>query len=301
MTVCIAAILRGIPDQIVTVSDVELVFDGTRANTIFKTEQVARRWHTLYSGSPVTPALPIIRRVQNSIGEWATADLSLDDVRAYFTAAYHEELIAHAANTVLATYGVGVHEFRSAEWRERLGDREYERKNQEIDAVKLDVSFLVYGFDTKSIPHLFTVHNPGESEEVFRDFAAIGGGMYAAEEWIANTASQHGREHFIYRLCEAKFLAEKAGNISEDTLVGILRPDKGELFADTAASKAVRDAWKEARYPVPSNAMTALRSCLNDVVWTKIGQSGLQSQYTFADHDEERARSAERAKRREGQ
>jgi hypothetical protein len=246
MTVCIAAMAED--KRIVTVSDQKISmrqFSGD--NLTLKLWVVARGWNCMVAGSDVTIAQSIIDRVAVTLSQKFDT-LELEDVVAGFKQSYQEQIQSRATDTYLARYKMGMDEFRT-KGRRQLGPDVFDTLCDKIARVSFDLRFLVAGFDRSSeSPHLFVISNPGVEEIYDRPgFWAIGSGAMSALSMLFYRGQKviASLEQTIYNVCEAKFMAESASDVGEETFLHIMSPpSKKQVKWSPLTPTEIRAVWK---------------------------------------------------------
>lgn len=251
VTVCIAA--RCKVDQtrycIVTVSDMKLstgIYSGDAAT--IKLRHLSEQWVCLIAGS-FAQHVPLLRRIREEMGD--NSSISSGEMAKICTKAYIAENKRLAEESVLAPFGMTVEEFLKR--RKELGESIYERTWTDLSRVKLNCQLIVCGFS--AVPHIFTVDNPDTERTSFTmdcnfpGFAAIGSGGYLAEATLYSFEQNPTRSltDTLYTAIAAKFTAESATDVGNETFVEILTP-KGEpevhFGNQSAFISEMRDEWE---------------------------------------------------------
>jgi hypothetical protein len=138
--------------------------------------------------------------------------------------------------------------------------REYKELRQSDEALFLEIAgvvrkaeqnwgLLFAGFDEESIPHLFVISGAGIVE--YCDYisrAAIGTGAYAALFWMSyeGFTGHPGLGETVLGTVWAKFFAERASDVGEQTIVTVMRPkhDYAIGLSDEEVDRA-RQAWNK--------------------------------------------------------
>lgn len=262
MTVCIAAIPR--EQHIVSVSDQKVSlhqFSGD--NLTLKSYVVTNQgpWVCMAAGADITSAEQIVDQV--SLKFLTSPGILLRDITAAFTTAYQEYLMGRASALYLKRFGMDMTSFRES-GRKKLGPDVFDTLCDKIARVSLDLKFLVYGFDCVGIPHVFVISNPG-IEEVYDKpgFWAIGSGaMSALSMLFYRQQSKIVRlKTTIYNVVEAKFMAESATDVGEQTFVSILSKPGTKIDYPVELTDEIRAAWSKKGAPrVPPRIVTRIAS-----------------------------------------
>jgi len=172
-----------------------------------------------------------------------------------------------AEQSVLSPYGLTVDEF--VKRRSDLGDSLYERIWLEIGRVKIGCDLLVCGFDRMNLPHVFIASNPTEENPSFvtdcdfPGFATIGTGGYIADSYLYSCEQSPACDlaETIYNTMCAKFSAESASDVGENTHLYIFGPEGSEI--DTLSEQngpleaLLRNQWIAHGKPEPHADMLA--------------------------------------------
>ncbi len=261
MTVCIAAITH--ERHIVTVSDQKVSlsqFSGD--NLTLKSYAVYDGpWHCMIAGSDITIAEAIMDRVLLKLID--KKKILLRHMTAAFTEAYQEQIAARATALYLARFNLDMNTFRDS-GRRKLGPDTFDMLCDKIARVALDLKFLVYGYDCLQIPHLFVVSSPGIEETYDRPgFWAIGSGAMSALSMMFYRQQSKIREleHTIYNLMEAKYMAESATDVGEQTFVNIISRPGIKIDFPVGLYDQIRDAWEREGAPkVPPKIVSVIAS-----------------------------------------
>jgi hypothetical protein len=145
------------------------------------------------------------------------------------------------------------------DFRERgkqlLSTKVYNELAAEIAKIQGDCDFLVYGFDSKKVPHIFTVIEPGTDEVWDKPgFTAIGAGKYVAESILYQLGQtiDKGTPEAIFTVCAAKFAAERIPGVGKETFLFVKRPGCKAFTRPSWLLPTIRDVWEkqgQARMP----------------------------------------------------
>ncbi|MFZ0887453.1 MAG: hypothetical protein WA005_03300 [Candidatus Binataceae bacterium] len=268
MTVCIAA--RSVEDDsIIAVSDRMLSYDWTAGDDMaLKRLPLNLRWEGMFAASSVSSVMPIVRGIWNYSSQLPP---SVGVMEAACVQAYHDERERLIYSRILSTYKLSL-----AAWVQtglnNFGPQEFARINGLIERVRVGVSFLVYGFDEKSIGHLFLVDDAedagGEARSLdIEGFGTIGSGSYLAHaSLVSRDLPNYSKAEMIYRVLEAKFSAErKATGVGEGTVVAFIDNPLGAEWArprflnsgDIAIARKYFEKRRDA--PLPARAIEAIK------------------------------------------
>jgi 20S proteasome alpha/beta subunit len=137
----------------------------------------------------------------------------------------------------------------------------------EMSAASVDASFLVFGYDNQKMPHIFTVKEKGEVEYFdMSGFWASGSGQTAALG--ALSSKNHSRfnsyKRVLLNMCEAKFAAEAAPGVGQESFVVVVHPDGSHFTLYNIG--LMRKAYERARRkPVTKSQMNAVEALLKNL------------------------------------
>jgi len=140
--------------------------------------------------------------------------------------AFREALKRKIEGEILSPYGLDRATFlrRGRGW---FGDEEFVRLLYQINAARLETSFLVVGFEPNENPRIFCVEDPGVwNQYESLGFHAIGTGWVRAVGSLYTTYDTDlTTDELIYRVCEAKFLSESAAGVGKRTIIDVINRD----------------------------------------------------------------------------
>jgi hypothetical protein len=255
MTICIAARCAGIESKgryIVTVSDMKLTTGMYSSDmATLKLRHLSPFWKALVAGKFAQHDLIVDPLLQILCHEDAPKDYCkvIEAVTKVFIAANR----TLAEQSVLSPYGLTVEEF--VKRRSDLGDLIYERLWSEIGRVKIGCDLLVCGFDELKLPHVCIASNPTDENPAFvtdcdfPGFATIGTGGYIADSYLYSCEQSPACDlrSTIYNTMCAKFLAESASDVGENTHLYVFGPDGAEIRTHSEQNgpleRVLRDQW----------------------------------------------------------
>lgn len=214
------------------------------------------------------PIIGTVRAKLDGLEEPATAWR----VREVVLAAYKEEHL-RATNAMLAKYDLTLEEFKK-KGREIFGDSIFSQCCASIEALSLNTSFLVAGYDEeRETAHIFEVSELGkfDSHEVL-GFAAIGSGASSA---LASLYFHSYNESVdlpgaLYRVCDSKFMAESAAAVGKITSVLVMENDydKKKISVSELSQnflQEIRSSWEaKGRPQVPPDVVEQIDAGLKD-------------------------------------
>jgi len=271
MSVCIAAICWGAEkklndDRIVVVTDRKMSgIEFSNEDASVKNMWLSSQWGVVFAGADISPCVPIIDAVRKEINR-PEKENKLEVVSAAFESAYQEHLSKLAAAKCLGRWRLSMKDFLET-GRKKFGADVFDSLCHQIEQVKLQCKFLVYGFDESLEPHIFTVANPGYAE--VRDtpgYFAIGNGDFAAMSILGFFRQNIVND--IYRTCynvaAAKFMAERASDVGKESFGFILPPEGGDgIIYVNSILQIARNAWENGGKPsAPSGIIESIKTAL---------------------------------------
>jgi hypothetical protein len=269
VTVCIAA--RCLTPKgrqcIVTVSDTKLTIGGAYSGDMatLKLRLVSDKWYALVAGT-FAHHVPLLGRIVEAIDN-EEPEPSEAKIGKICTDAFIAENRRLAEESVLSQFGLTLEQFLKS--RNDLGDSIYERTWGDISRVKVGCQLLICGFDYHG--HLLVVSNP-EGENIsfvtncdFPGFACIGSGAYIAESTLFSF-HQNPASSLHATICAAafaKFAAESASDVGEETYLRVLTRDQDDVEVDRpfALVKELKAQWKRHGKPrLPPVSLKAIEA-----------------------------------------
>jgi 20S proteasome alpha/beta subunit len=213
-----------VSDQKATFSDFSADFAATKAKRIY------RNWFVLYAGDDVEFVPRIIRQATAVLGDDDDGTVkTVEQVVNAVEDAYWDAFHAQIESKVLRRYKFTCESFQE-NGKKKLTDTVYTNICARIDKVKLSLQFLVYGFDSNGMAHIYAV--TGEDSPKCYDQVgiwSIGSGSHAALSSLAfhidNRQLNIYRatpEQALYFACEAKFMAESSGQVGREAALGTI-------------------------------------------------------------------------------
>jgi hypothetical protein len=277
MTVCIAAICDN-GNSIAVAMDRMLSTSFTSGDIAKKGMFIHKSWMAMYAANDLGRVGPTMEYAYSRIQrgkEEENETLSGDRISSWFAEkalceAFQYELNMESTRRVLAPYGLTRTEFLHR-GLSMFGPVGFSDLRREIESVRLDMEFLLIGFAENGEARIFHVcHSqtgPGltSSSLTLAGFWAIESGAPNAigslmlHEHTADTPHPLG----VYRVCEAKFLAERAAGVGEKTMVAVFRKDGKIGYVPNSLIQHVRSQWKKISKPrVPKGIDTEIEKHL---------------------------------------
>ena len=129
-----------------------------------------------------------------------------------------------------------------------FGEREIARINKRIEEYDVGVELIVFGYDSRNVPHVFTVIEPGTSENRDHEpFVVIGsGGLLAHKSLLSRDLPLASQAEMMCRVLEAKFCAEDDDGVGADCVRGRYQSTRmGEIASAGAVLEKSRDASRQ--------------------------------------------------------
>lgn len=267
MSVCVAAICSSgdseYRDRIVAICD-RKVSGGSFSNedAALKGQWFCSDWLALFAGNDISPCIPILNEVQSDLA--GMEERTLKQVTKAFERRYQEHLSNVAASQVLGRWQLGMDKFLE-HGRKKFGADVFDNLCAQIERVKLECRFLVCGFSGGE-GHLFTVRNPGVIEVHDNPgYYAIGNGGLAAMSTLSffTQSTITFLDRTLYNVLCAKFMAESASDVGEQSFVWLISPRKGPSGLNFDIYTEIRNAWeKEGKPKVPEGILDRITSLL---------------------------------------
>jgi len=110
-------------------------------------------------------------------------------------------------------------------------------------------------------PHIFTVHSPGKCTHWnWQGYAAVGSGSYLSLGSLRQRRLSFDIEDVIYRLLEAKFVAE-GGAVGPTTTLLILSPDGDSWEMRESEIQQIKEVWQRKQLePTPDDALGVIKN-----------------------------------------
>lgn len=215
-----------------------------------KNFSIGHSWLCMFSANDLSP----VNAIHNAVRSEIHGDIDLDGIVAVFQSAFRKELVKKAENSVLAPFSMNMTDFRQ-NGLANFGPEIFSRSFYQIEQLSLEATFLVYGFDAKEEPHIFTIQNKGEVSYFDQPgFWAIGTGQTSALGSLfgisGSPINYHSSENILYLLCKAKFAAESAPGVGHNTHAIIIKSDKSRLVIFNEQIEELRTFWKSIKPPV---------------------------------------------------
>ena len=253
MTTCIAAI--SFDHTIVSASDTKMSFSGDYSvEGVIKSEPFHGEWIAMIGGSDVSQSIPVIEKASKLL-RGKGDDFAV--VMNGFKDAYQEHRRRVMEDELLSTFDMTLPEFKRTGGKKLqpdiFADLSYQMKN-----FNLGCAFLIIGYDTKKVPHIFEVRNPGKATVHDKPgFWAIGSGAPAAMSLLAQLGQAREASSLadtIYNVLAAKFSSETASDVGTETFFFLKEYGSYAFSGQGHLKRAMRELWNEVGRPrIPSS------------------------------------------------
>jgi len=270
MTVCIAA-LHQKSRAIVTVSDMMLADDySSHDEDAAKFWPITNRWYCLFADRPSAFG-PVLRKTAEDLSAFE-GDISVDLVKIAAERAFATQIEWEIVARILAPLGMSHEQFRD-EGLQKLGPDIFARKLAEVEAVKLPLQLLVFGFGVANLSHIFSIDEHGQSHEHdVEGVFAIGSGAWAALGSLYPKSGfllTHSLEEVVYDLCEAAFVAQTSRFVGRNANIFILFEDGRKLYMSGPPVRKLHEMWeRRAKRQIPTSALKIISDGLEPWIET---------------------------------
>lgn len=267
MTVCIA-LACDFNNTIVAVSDKKISSTAYSADDLVaKYHRLHRLWGVMWAANDISQVEPILRAARPK--DWHSETLTLDEFETLLVDSFHNHLKEVCTHRYLARFGLTRERFLT-EGAKTLPHEAFMDIFKKIQEAKLECTFLGFGFDPTRKARIFVLNDQGliiETDPL--SFAAIGSGAYGAESILFFNKYRFTASipEAIYRACEAKFIAESATDVGEETVIVVMgKNGKGPILFDEQI-KQIRDLWESQGKPRKPIGMEQKVNELLDEAW----------------------------------
>jgi len=235
-------------DQQVTIGDFTADLPG-----MIKGSFLHNTWTVLFAGD-MSYVSPLLERIADGLEQMPLP--TAEQMTQVLTSAFHAERRRVIEDKVLSSYGLTIEKFLAAGVK-TFGEVGFSQIQAAIEKVRLDCELLVCGFDGRKVPHILYLEDPGLVRDHTRvGFWAIGSGGPAAISSLFFNKYSIGSSTIraIYRVGEAKFMAEAALGVGENTLMAILHDTGQRIDLFPQQTDYLRSIWEaEGRPRYPEN------------------------------------------------
>ena len=267
VTVGIAA--NTVPDgYIVAASDQQISYDDlfpALERGVRKIIQIGpdKSWFCAFSASDISVVPPLLATIMEDIKQISPQGRLAKPVMEAVANAYSAVRNGEFARRHLRAIGYdSVEQFRK-EGFANLGKDEHQKHMNALYEYNLGVELLIFGHTERSRSHIFTVNNPGKfTHWNWQGYAAIGSGSYLATGSLRQRPLRFDIEDAIYRLLEAKFVAEGSGSgtVGTTTTLLTLSPAGQSWEMRESEIEQIRETWKRKQQePTPEDALGVIR------------------------------------------
>jgi len=261
MTVCVALYSTQLGAFVCATDSMISTGDMSADHLALKFAAVGQSYVTMFAGNDISAISPILGGVQRRLISMSHSN-KVEDVISCFKLAFADERLKKAEALIMPP-GMTIADFY-ANGLNQFGAELFSRLFHEVENIKLDIQFLVCGFDAGH-PKLFTIADPGvETNYDLLGFWAIGSGTNNALGSLFNLRRPGGiihssAEEILYRALEAKFFAESAAGVGRETKSFVLYKDATRSFLHDSLDE-IRTIWEQSSFrPVPDGGRDAAR------------------------------------------
>lgn len=257
VTVCIAAICEG-GKSLITAADsmlstVDISGDKMALKFVLDFHGF---WTPMYAADDTSFVTPICQSARGKVDFEKV--LPLNEITSALSDSYQQIRRKAIENQLLGSYGITINDLVSPD-TVHLPDQVESALHYEMNKFDLGCEFLVSGFDEEKRPHIFSVQNPGiisHFDEV--GFWAIGSGQRPALSslFFHLFNRESSLELAVYRIYEAKLMAESALGVGKDTTLLVHRADSwGDVILHERDLVPLRKLWNAKGKPrLPESA-----------------------------------------------
>lgn|ERR1039458_276641 len=227
VTMCAAGInhFPKSPTYIMAVSDRKFSWGHMSTDVGWKMQTIHRKWRVMFAG-PLSPMVALIDAVRTAAAN--AENNSLRPFARLCSRAYREEREHIIETEVLAEHDLHSYaEYQNLKTSEKTTDRQlFDLIAGKIKRQEEEWNLLFMGFDAVDRPHLFVITEYGKIQYCDAEgFAVIGSGFWAAYNALARFGFNKAlpRAHAAYGLLAAKFAAESADGVGENTAFMLLK------------------------------------------------------------------------------
>jgi proteasome subunit B (beta)-like protein len=276
VTVCIGVVSQSL-NQIAIVFDALISGPGVSAEGVSKSDLLTHvgPWCVMYAGEAhrfrslqkrIADALPQLHQIHQiplTEPKRTIAIPSLQQVVKACEDAYKVELLKRQEVEILLPYGLTLQDFIDT-GLSKFGERKFTELLSKIENSVLGVSLLVVGFDEEKRPHIFELSEAGVISNFDHiGFHAIGEGQAIALGTLypkTNVRYLLDESYLVYYACSAKFAAENAPSVGDETTCVVIGPPPRmyfNIFPKTLAE--LKTIWtNEGQPPVPATALALI-------------------------------------------
>jgi hypothetical protein len=194
-------------------------------------------------------------------------------VKDAFKKAYQQHFREVITDDLLSRFDMGYEEFKK-HGRDRLNPEVFADISFQIRRANLGCTFLIYGFDDRKHPHLFTVTNPGRVDVYDKPgFWAIGKGATMALGMLAVLRHRKNTplEEAVYNVLASKYASESASDVGPETWLFISKYGADAFLHVGDFEEGVRKIWEEKGRPrTNEEAVEFIKN--GHMEWTSVGE-----------------------------
>jgi hypothetical protein len=259
------AMVCGHKKEIVTVTDHKVSFGAFAGDgMVMKFVPLFPKWFVVYAGNDPEFAPRIINIAKKRFSEGTAREP--EEIAELFDDAYAEFTSSYIEKKVLRKYKYTAERFIN-EGRKKCSPDLYRSLCAQIEKATVSLEFLLCGFDQAGKGHIFGID--GKSAPACYDHIgvwAVGQGHDSAMNTLAFYSHHHAmkyhyvsRAEAIYCALSAKFMAESADGVGEDTFISAFSASGDDvlLLSSSPLIAPLRMAWKT--YGAPRISQEVMR------------------------------------------
>lgn len=249
---------------IVAVSDQQISYNDlfpALERGVRKIVQIApnKKWFCAFSANDISVVPLLLATIMQDVKHISPEGRLAKPMMEAVANTYSEVRNAEFARRHLRAIGYDSVEQFQKEGFADLGRDEHQKHMNELYRYDLGVKLLVFGHTERS--HIFTVHNPGTfTHWNWQGYMAVGSGSYLAMGSLRQRPLSFDIEDVIYRLLEAKFVAEASGTVGKTTTLLTLGPGGQSWEMRESEIDQIKEIWRlKQQEPTPDDALSVIR------------------------------------------
>lgn len=220
-----------------------------------------KRWFLAFAADDVTVMQQLLTRIIDDLRSIDKHDYDAQWVRGAICKAYFDVRVSQFTMRHLSAIGYSSFEDFKRDGLQELGKDEHQKHMVAFYQFDLGVELLVFGFSKDMRPVIFSVGNPGKHTDWnWQGYSAVGSGTYLALGALRQKPLNFGVDELVYRLLDAKFVAEASSTVGSTTTLIVLRYDGEVRELHEREIGKIKEVWEEKRKePPPAEAMNVIQ------------------------------------------
>jgi hypothetical protein len=216
---------------------------------ITKTLFLHKNWRVMLAGNDIAQVHPIVTSARRSLSGIRRTP-TLKQVMDAFYESYIEERRQQAESIYLVPRGWTLKDFNSSK-ASILPESTREKLGAKIAAHKVQVGFIVAGFDSRGKGHIFSVDDDDDRGKSRNQdspgYHAIGSGSVPATYMMAyrEVSAAMPLRLVLYYAVEGKYFGERAGLVGTRTDVLVIRSDKRAFKLTESAKRELSELVRQ--------------------------------------------------------